>query len=125
MSFTQGAGFRICGSVVRKWTSPTGKFGTLVLDVFVDGKASKIDLVTFDCVNDFSDLAQGALVEVTGRVGMQKLSAKDKTPVKIDGYEKWVPQLIVKVVKMEASSKPASSVPAANPDGDQNDPANW
>lgn len=126
MSFAQGAGFRICGSVVRRWTASSGKFGTLVLDVFVDGKASKIDLVTFDCVNDFSTLAQGALVEVTGRVGMQKLSAKDKTPIKIDGYEKWVPQLIVKVVKVEASSRPpASRDVAPNPDGDQGDPTNW
>lgn len=125
MSLHQGAGFRICGSVVRRWTAQSGKFGTMTLDVFVDGKASKIDLVTFDCVNDLASLSQGALVEVTGRVGMTKLTMKDKTPVKIDGYEKWVPQLVIKVVKVEASSLPANAVPAANPSGDQNDPSNW
>jgi hypothetical protein len=114
MSFEQGAGFRAAGCVVRKFCSPTGKFGALTLSITQGERNTKVDFVTFDCVNDFSDLVQGANVTVTGKIGMNKLTAKDKSEVKVDGFAKWVPQLVVTAVKVEASSKK----PAASPDSD-------
>lgn len=135
----QGTGFRICGCVVRRWTNQKGNFGTITLDVYVDGKGSKIDLVTFDCVNELAALAQGALAEVTGRVGMQKLKDRQGDEVKIDGFNKWVPQLVIRTIKTESSSRAPSSGATSsrersqqlqeqtppNPAGDQADPSNW
>jgi len=133
MSFAQGAGFRVCGSVVRRWTNPAGTFATLTLDVFADGRGKKLDFRAFkEVVNEIGCLTVGAIVEVTGTPDVEKLTAKDKTPVTVDGREVWVTKLTVRAVKTEASSRaPAarngssSAVPPPNPDGDQNDPANW
>lgn len=113
MRFQQGAGFRICGSVVRLWSNDAGTFATMTLDVMVDGRARKIDLRAFrEQVEDLKRLRPGAVVEVTGQIEMEKLAAKDKTPIKVNGYEKWFPALTVKTVKTEASSTAHVSGPA-------------
>jgi hypothetical protein len=134
VSFTQGAGFRICGSVVRRFVVQSGKVAFLTLDVFADGHGKKIDLRGFkEMVEEIGTLQPGALIEVTGAVEMEKVTAKDRSPVMVDGREKWVPCLTVRAIKTEGSSRasnggaraPASSTPPANPEGDQNDPANW
>lgn len=127
----QGAGFRICGSVVRRFVVPSGKVAFLTIDVFADGHGKKIDLRGFkDMVEEIGSLQPGALVEVTGAVEMEKLTGRDRNPVLVDGREKWVPALTVREIKFEASSRPPvrtapHNVPPPNPDGDQNDPNNW
>lgn len=128
----QGAGFRICGSVVRRFVVPSGKVAFLTLDVFTDGHGKKIDLRGFkEMVEEIGTLQPGALVEVTGAVEMEKVTGRDRNPVIVDGREKWVPALTVRAIKLEASSRPeasrapAGNVPPPNPSGDQGDPNNW
>lgn len=106
MAFEQGSGFRICGSVVRKWVASTNTVARLVLDVFVDGKSKKLDMIAFkDPVIDVAGLEAGQIVEVTGRIDTEKLTDKKREAVKVDGYEKWVPMLVIRSVKVAPSSK--------------------
>lgn len=123
---TQGAGFRIVGSVVRKFVAPSGKVAFLTLDVTADGRSKKIDLRGFgDTVEEIGCLNQGALIEVTGTIDNEKLTAKDRSDVMVDGRAKWVPALTVRAVKAEASSKPAAKSPPkkpAHPAGDDDLP---
>jgi len=128
----QGAGFRICGSVVRRFVVPSGKVAFLTLDVFADGHGKKIELRGFkDMVEEIGVLQPGALVEVTGAVEMEKLTDRNRNPVLVDGREKWVHAMTVRAIKHEASSRPpaarppANNVPPPNQDGDPNDPNNW
>jgi hypothetical protein len=130
MSFAQGIGFRACGSVVRRYVNPQGTFAAVTLDIFVDGRGKKCDFRAFkEVVSEVGELAQGQLVEFTGTVDREKLTAKDKTAVMVDGRECWIDKLTIKAIKVEASSKaatrPASTSTAPNPDGDQSDPTNW
>lgn len=151
MKFEQGAGFRVCGSVVRRWANQAGTYATLVLDVFVvdeeRGRSAnkKLDFRGFrGAVTDIAVLTPGAMVEVTGSVDSEKLTNKAKEDVMVDGYPVWVTKLTVRAVKVESSSRapasnappPTSGTPAersrqlqeqipANPAGDQGDPTNW
>lgn len=111
---TQGAGFRICGSVVRKFVAPSGKIAFLTLDVFVDGRGKKVDMRGFsEMVEEIGTLNNGALVEVTGTIDIEKLTDKQRQPVVVDGREKWVTALTVRAVKTEGSSKaPAKAAPS-------------
>jgi len=116
MAFEQGSGFRISGSVVRKYVNPQGTFGALTVEVFVDGRKKLLEIRAFkDTTAAFSDLVQGALVTVTGSVDSEKLTSKDKSPVVIDGREKWVSALTArKIVVAEVSKAPPK--PAAADD---------
>jgi hypothetical protein len=48
-SFQQGAGFRVAGSLVRKWVSPKGNFAMVTIDVYDSdrGRSKKIELRAF------------------------------------------------------------------------------
>lgn len=111
----QGAGFRIAGSLVRKYIVPSGKVGFLTIDVYDSnkGRSTKFDLKAFDrsVLDDLDALRDGALLEVTGSLDMEKVADKAREAVKVDGREKWVPSLIVRVIKTEASSRPSGRQP--------------
>lgn len=113
MSMQHGSGFRICGVVLRKFTNSAGTFAALDLSVDAGGRTTKIEgLKGFDeiVVNEIAQLVEGAVVEVTGAIGMEGLKNKDKTEVKRDGRNAWAPLLTIKKIKVEASSvKPAET----------------
>lgn len=151
MKFEQGAGFRVCGSVVRRWTNQAGTYATLTLDVFVvdaeRGRSAtkKLDFRAFrGVVTEIAVLTPGSMVEVTGSIDTEKLTNKAKEDIIVDGYPVWVTKLTVRAVKAESSSRapvgsaapPTSGTTAErtrqmqeqlppNPAGDQSDPTNW
>jgi hypothetical protein len=118
-NFEQGSGFRIAGSVVRKYVNPQGTFASLTVEVFIDGRKKLLEMRAFkDTVGDIAELTQGALVTVTGSVDSEKLTAKDKSAVQVDGRDAWVAKLTARKVVVAAVSKPAETK-AAHPLGDE------
>lgn len=118
MAFEQDSGFRIAGSVVRKYVNPQGTFAALTVEAFVDGRKKTLEMRAFkEVVGDIAELTQGALVTVTVSVDREKLTSKDKQPVIVDGREKWVNVLTVRKIVVAAISKPAEK--AAHPLGDE------
>lgn len=104
--------FREKGNVVRKFVAQSGKFASLVLDVPNERGSSKLDFVSFDCVDDIKDMEVGSEVAVEGRIGMNKLTSKNKEPVMVDGFNKWVPQLVVTKILGVPAAKKARPKPA-------------
>lgn len=107
---TQGAGFRICGTVKRVFVNQAGTFVALSLAVSAGGRTSNIDLKGFaEAAPAVIGIEAGDLVEVTGNVASEKLTAKDKSAVQVDGRDKWVPSLVIKAVKVDAKAKPKTT----------------
>lgn len=107
MSFEPGAGFRICGYVVRRFVPQSGKCAFLTLDVPNGrGKNAKIELRTFehDLIVEVGALGDGQTVQVTGGIDMEALKDKARNDVKVDGRAVWKPALTIKAIKIEASS---------------------
>lgn len=119
-NFQHGAGFRIAGSLVRKWVAQSFKVARVTVAVDHEKGTKKIDLVSFapDVIEEIAALRDGALFEVTGRVDMEKLKDKQGNEVKIDGYAKWVPSLSVQVIKVQGASKAPAPM---NRDNDNSD----
>lgn len=115
-------GFKEKGTVVRRFVAQSGKFGSLTLDVPSERGSSKLDIVTFDCVEDFAELQAGTSVVITGRINMNKLTSKNKEPVIVDGFQKWVPQLIATKVEVGlGQAKKTKPAPIAAPPADDSD----
>lgn len=129
MAMQQGAGFRVVGSVVRKFVVNSGKVAFLTLDVTTANKSRKHDFKTFDCVDDVASLADGAIVEVTGNLDVEKLTAKDRSDVMVDGRTKWIPSLVIKAIKTEGLSVAAKpkhttvKAPMSRPPAEPVDPS--
>jgi len=106
-AFRHGAGFRICGAVIRRWVSSSGKFATLTLDVSAHPRSKKIQVRAFDqaVVAEIAELGAGQTVEVTGQIDADCLKNKAKAEVKVDGYPVWVFPLTVKALKVEGASR--------------------
>jgi hypothetical protein len=119
MSFDRGAGFRICGHVVRKYVSPTGKFASLVIATPNQrGGETKHDVRAFDLpvVEQIHELGVGQIVQVTGGIDNEKLTNKAKEEVKVDGFNVWLTKLTIRAITVEGSSKaPAPGKPAEKP----------
>jgi hypothetical protein len=112
--------FTFAGTVVKRWVATSGKFATLKVSNVTDGRATKMDFVSFDCVNDIATLSENDTVKVTGRMGIKKLTSKDRQDVMIDGYAAWVPQLVItKVESQKASKIPVDDGDASPTDDDQ------
>lgn len=111
-----GTGFRIAGIVERVFAAQSGKFAKVTVSCpDAKGKLQKIDVVAFsDSFQQLANLGQGEEVTITGNVGMEKLTDKQRNEIKIDGYAKWVPMLVAKACKAE---KPAAPVDTANDPG--------
>ena len=111
MSFEHVTGFRICGAVVRKFVNPQGTFASVTIEApNARGRMEKYDVKCFSDgpMDEFRELGQGQTIQVTGNIAMSKLTAKNKEAVKVDGYDKWLPDLVAKAVKVEvAGAKPA------------------
>ena len=113
---TLGAGFRVCGIVIRRFVPPSGKCAFLTLEVPTDkGKKAKLEMVTFDCVVDVGSLGEGQTVQVTGSIVSTVPKAKDKSDVTVDGRALWIPQLIIKAVTVEGSSSKHTETAAPKP----------
>lgn len=125
MSFEHGAGFRICGAVVRKFVPPSGKCA--FVDIATPGKKGEIkhELRTFDydLIVEVGSLGVGQIVQVTGSVESETLKDKGRNDVKVDGRTAWVSKLTIRALTVEgASIKPAVSTPPASSSFDDSDP---
>lgn len=120
MAFEQGAGFRICGAVVRRFVAQSGKAAFVTIDVPGERGSKKIELRSFDrsIVADIGSLGAGQIVECTGTVDVEKLTNKQRDEVKVDGYAKWMPALTIRVLRIEGSSRAPS--PASQTGDDAN-----
>lgn len=121
MSFQHGAGFRVCGAVLRRNIVPSGKCAFLTLDVIAHPRSKKIEFKAFarEMIDEIAELGAGQTVEVTGQIDMETVKSRDRKDVTVDGRAKWVPALVVKAIKIEGSSvrPPAANgaAPAASP----------
>lgn len=117
MSFQHGAGFRVCGAVVRRNVAPSGKCAFLTLDVVAHPRSKKIEFKAFsnEMIEEVGCLGVGQTVEVTGQIDMESIKSKDRKEVLVDGRARWAPSLVIKAIKVEgASVRPAG---AAQPAG--------
>lgn len=102
----QGAGFRVCGVVNRKFINQQGTFVALSLSCDLGDRKVSVDLKGFkESVQAVKNVETGDTVEVTGSIGTEKLTAKDKSTVQVDGRDKWVPSLVIKAVKVDPNKK--------------------
>ena len=130
MGFQHGASFRICGVVVRRFVSQSGKAAFVTLNVAGDRGGKKIELRAFDqsIVDEIGALGAGQIVEVTGTVDVEKLTNKKRETIKVDGYEKWFPALVIRALTVEGSSRapaaPTNGTPAETPPAASTG-ANW
>lgn len=124
MSFPHGAGFRVCGAVVRRNVVPSGKCAFLTLDVNMHPRARKIEFKAFaaETIEEIGGLGAGQTVEVTGQIDMETIKSRDRKDVTVDGRAKWVPALIVKAIKIEGSSVRPASSPSAGGSAPPHDP---
>ena len=125
-SFEEGAGFRVCGTVVRNWISPTGKFAALTLDVNRSPRGAKIEMRAFHrgSIDDIRILQPGQRVKCTGQIDWEPIKNKAREEIKIDGYQKWVAVLSILSVEVEGSSRlaaPTSGEKTASPPAKSND----
>lgn len=109
-NFTQGSGFRICGTVVRTRIPESRKVAFLTLDVARPRSSVKLDMRTFDrgIIDDIAVLVAAQLVEVTGTIDIEPLKDRAGNEVKVDRYNKWFPALTIKVLREAVPSRPAS-----------------
>jgi len=117
-----GAGFRIVGAVVRKYVGPTGKFASLVLSTpGRSGGEAKHDLVAFDAevIDQIHQLPLAAAVQVTGNIDNTKLVDKQRNDIKVDGFVKWIPRLVIK--KVTTVGPPPKNMTAPAESGDPDD----
>lgn len=107
-AWERGAGFRIIGFVERKFVPPSGRCAFVTVSVPGKSKDQKLELVTFDKIEDVGSLAIGATVQLRGHIGITTPKTKARDDVTVDGRSLWIPQLIVTDVAVQ-ESKPAST----------------
>lgn len=129
MSWSEGTGFRVIGTVIRTFVSKSGKFGKLTLKVNEPPHPPQLDFKTQDAIviGDLRQLRQGQRIQVTGKIQNEKVADRNFDAIKVDGYEVWVPVLRPTKFEVEGSSRaPAprgESKPAdREPGGDDGDP---
>lgn len=116
MSFERKATFEICGAVVRKpFVSQAGKFAKVTLATPGRTTEKKTDVRAFDAqiIGDIRALGVGQTVRITGDVDSEKLTAKDKSEVKVDGYVVWSTVLTARWIQIEGSSRAPNPAPGA------------
>jgi hypothetical protein len=103
------ATFRVVGNVVRSRVARSGKAAWVTVDVADGARHKKIEMVAFRSqVSDVGTLKPGQDVEIDGALDMESLKTKAGDDVKIDGYAKWVPMLVVRsVIVSGATASPA------------------
>lgn len=111
MSWQEGTGFRVIGTVVRTFVSQSGKFGKLTLKVSEPPHPPQLDFKTQDqiVIGDLRQIRQGQRIQVIGKIQSEKVTDKKFDPIKVDGYEVWVPVLRPTKFEFEGSSRPPQS----------------
>lgn len=130
MSWQEGAGFRVVGTIKRIFVSPTGKFAEIKLSVNVQPHPPEIVLKSFDraLIGDMKrDLRLGQRVQFTGKIENEKLQDRQRNDVKVDGYDVWLHAMRPTKYEIEGSSRvpaPKSEGKPAErePGGDDDDP---
>lgn len=132
MSWQEGTGFRIIGTVVRTFVSKSGKFGKLTLKVNEAPHPPTLEFKSQDqiVIGDLGQLRAGQRVQVRGKIQSEKVTDKKFDPIKVDGYEVWVPVLRPASFEVEGSSrlpapreeKAPDTGPAADPLGGGDNP---
>jgi hypothetical protein len=129
VSWSDGTGFRVIGTVLRTFVSRSGKFGKLTLRVNEAPHPPKLDFKTTDAIviGDIGQLQKGQRIQVTGKIQSEKVTDRKFDPIKVDGYEVWVPVLRPSKFEFEGSSRPPArreqkKAPEREPGGDDVDP---
>lgn len=125
MGFEQGAGFRICGAVVRKFVPPSGKCAFLTLAT--PGKKGEVKhelrAFDYDLIVEAGSLGVGQIVQCTGSVDNEPLRDKARNDVQVDGRTAWVTKLTIRAMTVEGSSaKPKPSTDPTSSNFDDSDP---
>ena len=102
----------IRGTVTRK-PFCSDKFAAFSVKPEVDaGERSPIlDVVAFDAlpIAAIKGMAEGDLVVIEGRLWSRKATAKDRSPVQVDGRDLWVMQLVAESVHADGAAAPAGA----------------
>lgn len=110
-----GAGFRIVGIVEKVFLAASGKFAKLTISCPGNqDRMQKVDVVAFSDKFDLvKNIGQGEEIRVTGAIAMEKLTNKAREEVKVDGYAKWSPMLVLAdVTVMQQAAAPKAEDPA-------------
>lgn len=124
MSWQEGTGLRVVGTVVRVFVSPAGKFGKLTLKVNEPPHPPQLDFKTMDreVIGEMRELRAGQRIQVMGKIQSEKVQDKKYDDVKVDGYPVWVPVLRPTKFDVEGSSKRPSEKPKEPAPGATDDP---
>lgn len=99
-----GAGFRVCGAVVRKFVVASGKCAFLTLKVDGHPRPKTLEFKAFgDMVEAVGSLSPGQTIEVTGVIDSETVKNKAKEEIKVDDRAKWVPMLAIKALRHEGA----------------------
>ncbi len=115
----------VIGKFARKHKGE--RWSSLTLLCELEDRSPRIDMVAFDATvrAEIDKLEQPMEVKLSGRIGMTTVKARGGKPVIIDGYEKWVPQLIIdEILEVSTPGKAEEGAPAeyGNPPSDDDIP---
>lgn len=113
--------FIVCGRFARKFVND--RLASLTLKVELENGAPRIDMVTFDptLMATIENLNETHTLKVAGTVRSARLKARGNKPVFVDGYEKWIPQLIIDEILECISSDIALQEQAGSPPASDDD----
>lgn len=125
MSWSEGTGFRVIGTVVRAFVAPSGKFGKLTLKVNEPPHPPQLEFKTQDRIvaGDIGQLRQGMRIQVTGKIQSEKVQEKmgdGYEDIKVNGYPVWVP--VLRPVKFEVEGSSRAPAPKEPKPGASDDP---
>lgn len=91
------AQFHVEGAVTRKWVASSGKMARLTIRVELEHRSPKIDCVAFDkfVIEAIEKLDERDAVIASGQITMTPVRNKKGEEIQVDGYERWVPQLVI------------------------------
>lgn len=101
------AEFHVEGTVQRKWVGD--KVARLTIRVELEHRNPKIDCVAFErpLIEAIERLDDRDEVIVSGDITMTPVRNKKGENLRVDGYERWVPQLVVTAINGEFDEKVA------------------
>lgn len=114
MGWEEGTGFRVVGCVSRVFIADSGKFAKVSVDVRQSPHAAKVEFKIFDrsVIGEIWQLRiqKGTLVQVRGKIESEKLTDKSRAPIKVDGYEVWMPALRPSSIEIEGEVRASEPV---------------
>lgn len=82
------ARWTVTGAMSWKWVAPSKKFARCKVESNVMGRRNFHEVMAFgDMVNEIDISGIGEVVTVVGDLQTEKLTDKQKNPIRVDGYE--------------------------------------